>query len=77
MAHGVALHHQPAPATQRVLPELGVQAFGVVAGVDRVHPSSVVGSVGLGQQRRVGLGGVAEVAELFVVAQAAVGAFNA
>ncbi len=77
MAHGIALHHQPAPAAQRVLPELGVQAFGVVAGVDRVDPGGVVGRVWLGQQCRVGFGSVTEVAELFVVAQSAVGSFNA
>jgi hypothetical protein len=55
-----------------VLPELGVFAFGVVAHVNRFNPRVVV----LGIKRWIGFGRIAEVAELFVIANAAVGAVD-
>jgi len=69
VGYGVAPHDQPAAAGQGALPELLVDAFGVVAGVDRIDPAGVVFCF----QAGVGFGGVAEVRELFVVADAAVG----
>ena len=72
MGYGMALDHKPTPAAQGVLPKLGVFAPRVVPGVNGINPCIVL----LCFKGWVGLGSVTKVGELFVVAQAAMGALD-
>jgi hypothetical protein len=72
MGYGMALDHKPTPAAQSVLPKLGVFAPRIVPGVNGINPYVML----LRVQGGVGLGSVTKIGELFVVAQAAMGALD-
>ena len=73
MRHRMALDHQPAAAAQGVLPKLAVNSTRIGSGVNGVDPGVVVFHAKIGVRLR----GVTEVAELFMVTSAAVGAGDA